>query len=204
MIIRVLQESDAPLYQEIRLNGLKINPEAFGSTFEREVNFTTVIIAERIRPTAGKFVLGAFSDDKSLVGIVAFVRETGVRTVHKGNIYGMYTVPEIRCTGVGRSLLIELIGMARSMDGLEQLNLTVVSTNDAAKKLYTSMGFEIFGLERNALKYEGQHYDEELMVLKLQYLDRMNVPQKKFNTKRAGALVGTITECPNILNGFMK
>jgi hypothetical protein len=31
------------------------------------------------------------------------------------------------------------------------------------------------------------------------YLDRLNVPQKKFNTKRAGALVGTITEVSEYL-----
>ncbi|WP_194842005.1 hypothetical protein [Gracilibacillus salitolerans] len=39
MNIRVLNETDASIYQELRLNALKINAEAFGSTYEREVQF---------------------------------------------------------------------------------------------------------------------------------------------------------------------
>src|SRR5260221_24886 len=34
--IRRLEPSDAALYREIRLEGLRISPEAFGSTFEKE------------------------------------------------------------------------------------------------------------------------------------------------------------------------
>ena len=34
--IRRLEPGDAALYREIRLEALKRNPEAFGSTFERE------------------------------------------------------------------------------------------------------------------------------------------------------------------------
>jgi hypothetical protein len=34
--IRRLETSDAALYRDIRLEALKQNPEAFGSTFERE------------------------------------------------------------------------------------------------------------------------------------------------------------------------
>ena len=35
MIIRKLHETDAEKYEEIRLNALKTDPEAFGSTYER-------------------------------------------------------------------------------------------------------------------------------------------------------------------------
>ena len=34
--IRCLQPADAALYREIRLEALQKNPEAFGSTFEKE------------------------------------------------------------------------------------------------------------------------------------------------------------------------
>ena len=37
MNIRVLDESDVRQYQELRLKALKLSPEAFGSTYEREV-----------------------------------------------------------------------------------------------------------------------------------------------------------------------
>ena len=62
MTIRILNESDARLYQELRLSSLKINPEAFGSTYEREVKFTLETVIERLKPNDDKFVLGAFVD----------------------------------------------------------------------------------------------------------------------------------------------
>ncbi|WP_274365975.1 GNAT family N-acetyltransferase [Paenibacillus thermotolerans] len=167
MNIRVLNESDAQLYQQLRLNALKTNPEAFGSTYEREAGFSLETVSERLRPSEEKFALGAMDRNGRLAGTVTFVRETGPKTRHKGNIYGMYVVPEVRGKGVGKSLLLELIGMARHCDGLEQLHLTVVSANDSAIKLYKSLGFEVYGIERDALKFNGQYFDEELMALRL-------------------------------------
>ena len=108
-----------------------------------------------------KFVLGAFGDEGQLFGVVTFMRDTGMKTRHKGNIFGMYVVPEKRGTGLGRKLLEELIRRAREMEGIEQINLAVVSSNNNAKELYLSLGFEIYGQERNALKYEDQYYDDD-------------------------------------------
>jgi len=167
MNIRVLHESDAQVYQELRLNSLKNNPEAFGSTYEREVKFSLETVGERLKPTQDKFVLGAFDVSGSLFGKVTFVRENSLKTAHKGNVYGMYVAPKMRGKGLGKSLLLELIRKARDCDSLERINLTVVSTNDSAKKLYMSVGFEVYGVERNALKFNGQYFDEDLMALNI-------------------------------------
>ena len=165
MNIRILIESDAHLYQELRLNALKINPEAFGSTYEREVEFSLETVKDRIKPLRDKFVVGAFDNRNSLVGIVTFIRETNLKIQHKGNVFGMYITPDSRGQGLGKSLMKEVISRAKNSSGLEQINLTVVSDNHSAKKLYRSMGFEIYGTERNALKYNGRYFDEDLMVL---------------------------------------
>ena len=167
MNIRVLEESDARLYQQLRLSALRINPDAFGSTYEREVKFSLETVIERMKPTYDSFILGAFDDTGSLVGIVTFMRESGIKTAHKGNVFGMYIAPEMRGHGLGKSLMLELIKKSRACEGLEQINLTVVSENEFAKKLYNSVGFEVYGVERNALKYNGYYFDEDLMVLKL-------------------------------------
>lgn len=167
MITRILKESDAPMYQELRLTALRTNPEAFGSTYDQESKFSLETVIERIRLNKNKFVIGAFKEDGALSGIVTFVRETGIKTSHKGNIYGMYVSQEIRGKGIGKLLLLDLIEQARKCEGLEQLNLTVVSNNESAKKLYKSVGFEIYDVERKALKYNGQYYDEDFMVLQL-------------------------------------
>lgn len=48
---------------------------------------------------------------------------------------------------------------------LEQLNLGVVSTNEPAKRLYESMGFKTYGIEKRAIKMNGVYNDDEHMVL---------------------------------------
>ncbi|MGE6375980.1 N-acetyltransferase family protein [Peribacillus muralis] len=165
MNIRILQEYDAQLYQEVRLSALKLNPEAFGSTYEREAGFSLETVKERVKPTGDKYMVGAFDDGESLVGMVTFVRESNLKIRHKGNVFGMYIAPDNRGQGLGKSLMSELISRARNCDGLEQIKLTVVSTNDSAKKLYKSLGFEVYGTERHALKYRGHYFYEDLMVL---------------------------------------
>ncbi|WP_027086145.1 GNAT family N-acetyltransferase [Cohnella panacarvi] len=167
MNIRILDESDARQYQELRLCALLANPEAFGSTYERESRFTVEFIIDRIKPSKDKFVLGAFDKDGALIGMVTLVRESGVKTAHKASVFGMYVTQERREQGAGKALMNELIKIARDMDGLEQVNLTVVSNNEQAKKLYQSVGFEIYGTERHALKFNDRYYDETLMALPL-------------------------------------
>lgn len=167
MYIKILQEADAQSYQDLRLHGLRTNPDAFGSTFDLEDKFSLETVIERIKPNMGKFVLGAFADNGRLVGIVTFIRENGVKTSHKGNVFGMYVTGDMRGKGVGKNLMSELIKNSKAIVGLEQINLTVVANNDSAKNLYKSLGFQIYGLERRALKHNEKYLDEELMVLHL-------------------------------------
>jgi RimJ/RimL family protein N-acetyltransferase len=167
MNIQVLNETHANQYHQLRLQALKVNPEAFGSTYEREIKFSLETVKERIVPSEEKFVLGAFDGEDALVGIVTFIRENSLKTAHKGNIFGMYVTPECRGQGVGKRLILDLITRARNFEGLEQINLTVVSTNLSAKNLYESIGFRSYGVERNALKFNGQYDDEDLMVIYL-------------------------------------
>ncbi len=168
MNIRLLDEFDAQRYQVVRLRALKNDPDSFGSTYEQEAVKPLEKFAERIQQTANKFTLGCIDDSQSLIGIVNFVREDRLKTAYKGNIYGMYIEPGFRGQGIGRSLLFALIETAtRECEGLEQIHLTVVSNNEPAKRLYTSLGFEVYGVEPHALKFNAHYLDEDLMILKL-------------------------------------
>ena len=42
------------------------------------------------------------------------------------------------------------------------VQLTVVSENEAARRLYGAMGFVEYGYEKRALKQDGRYYDEVL------------------------------------------
>ena len=60
-----------------------------------------------------------------------------------------------------------MITQANRLSGLEQLHLMVVTTNDAARSLYRSAGFEVYGIVNQALKIDTHYWDEELMALRL-------------------------------------
>jgi ribosomal protein S18 acetylase RimI-like enzyme len=57
----------------------------------------------------------------------------------------------------------QLLERAAKVSGVEQILLSVTSTQIAAVKLYRSLGFEPFGLEPRALKVGGRFIDEEYM-----------------------------------------
>jgi len=50
---------------------------------------------------------------------------------------------------------------------LALLHLAVTRGNEAARRLYLGLGFQIYGVERRALRVDGVWYDEELMMLDL-------------------------------------
>lgn len=167
MLIRKLAEDDIEALWSLRLRALRDNPEAFGSTYEETLQRGMESFRQRLRqPHAETFYLGAF-EEESLVGMVGFFRENGLKGQHKGYIISMYTAPEQRGRGVGKALVAEAIVQARAIPGIEQLHLAVVTTNTAARQLYQSLGFEVYGLEPRALKQGEQYWDEELMVLRL-------------------------------------
>jgi ribosomal protein S18 acetylase RimI-like enzyme len=106
-------------------------------------------------------VLGAFRDP-NLVAIAAFAIRQGQKMAHKGLIWGMYVQPGARRGGIGRQLVEAILDLARQR--VELIQLTVVRDNEQARRLYASLGFLEYGIEKNALKQNGRYYDEILMA----------------------------------------
>jgi len=166
MRIRKLTVEDGEALWILRLRALKDNPEAFAATYEEALINGKEQFIHRIHPKEDAFYLGAF--ESGLVGMVYFRRDEGRKNLHKGRVLSMYVKPESRGLGIGKALLQEVITQAQSLSGLEQLHLMVVTTNDTARSLYRSMGFEVYGTVLKAFKEDEQYWDEELMVLRLQ------------------------------------
>jgi ribosomal protein S18 acetylase RimI-like enzyme len=88
--------------------------------------------------------------------------QDGPKRRHKGLLWGMYVRPAARNLGLGRRLVEAVLKHASGH--VELLQLTVVSENLSAHRLYTSLGFAEYGREARALKQNGRYYDEILMV----------------------------------------
>ena len=169
MRIRQLTDEDAAVFRTLRLRSLQESPHAFTNSYEEYSRQPLESTALRFRDQVNSrvnFTLGAFVDEQ-LVGCVAFYRETALKVQHKGSVVSMYVLPEYRSQGIARALLIEAIERARRLPGLEQLLLGVMVTQPAAKHLYDSLGFVVYGREPRAVKIGDEFFDEELMVLKL-------------------------------------
>ena len=167
--IRPLAETDSADFLRLRLRALKEHPEAFGSSYEAVSALPAEEVTVRLRRTAASpddFTLGAYQG-RNLVGVVSFSRDMSEKVRHKGAIRSMYVPLEEQGRGVGRALMTRTLERARLIPGLEQVGLAVATRNERARKLYTSLGFETYGVEPNALVVEGERVDEALMVLRL-------------------------------------
>ncbi|MCS0457352.1 GNAT family N-acetyltransferase [Rhizobium favelukesii] len=82
-----------------------------------------------------------------------------------GSIWGMYVRPVARGSGLSRKLLATIIEEVGTT--LRSLRLCVVSSNQAAIRLYKSMGFEEWAVEVEALKVDDGYHDELLMRLEI-------------------------------------
>jgi cyclohexyl-isocyanide hydratase len=112
------------------------------------------------------FTLGAFLLNGRLVGAVSFQRETRVKLRHKGLLYRMHVCVDASGERY-RQKTRAAIERAASIEGLEQINLTVVANNERARRLYASEGFESFAFQRRSIKSGALYLDEEQMVLRL-------------------------------------
>lgn len=177
MIFRRLETADAVEYRRLRLYGLRESPSAFGSSNEEESVFPLERFVQRLEQTDEKWTFGAFAG-KKLVGVVTLIRDAQLKLRHKAAIYAMYVAPRWRRKGVGRALLMLAIETGRTLPGLRQVRLTVMSRNRPAQRLYRSLGFIAYGEEPQALCVDGVFLAETLMLLRLDTRQRSSRPKK--------------------------
>lgn len=98
--------------------------------------------------------------------MIGLVKATRLKQCHKAMIWGMYVQPRRRRAGLGRALLNAAIEQARTWS-VDQLQLTVAEPATAAKHLYETAGFRIWGTEPRALQWNGQFVAEHHLALDL-------------------------------------
>ncbi len=166
--VRLLTSLDIPAFRALRLDALRLHPESFVPTYEEERSVDGAKVASTFRNDwikDGNFILGAYRNGW-LVGAIGVKRWPRRKQRHKATIWLLYTHADIRGQGTGRQLLIAAIEQCRCDPEIELVHLSVGRESMTARRLYTSLGFESYGVEPRALKL-GEHYyvDVEMMAL---------------------------------------
>jgi len=166
--IRRFLEPDAQAFYRLRLEALEQEPNAYTESPDEHRQMTARALAKLGTDSSDhtQVVLGACADD-DFIGMAGLAQLEAHKNRHKARLWGVYVKPEWRRKGVARVLVSELIQRARSTSGVEQITLSVATTQTAAIQLYLSLGFEVYGRASRALKVGDHNVDEELMVLHL-------------------------------------
>ncbi|KAF9555895.1 acyl-CoA N-acyltransferase [Agrocybe pediades] len=179
-------EEHLSLYTQIRLAALSTNPEAFGSTYERESKFSRETWRDRMN-TKGRTTFAAVDAGHSWIGTIAFLGPEMLANIPQEPAYphdiaqrekngeidvymivGMWVHPEHRGKGVGRRLVDYALETIRKSETVKDgagtrkkvVLLEVHEKNAVAKNLYRHCGFLEAGGEDRSVE-EGEEEEEE-------------------------------------------
>ncbi len=116
---------------------------------------------ESVRAVDGQIMLAVTGDQ--VVGWCTTRPHTAEMFRHIADI-GMGLLPEFRGRGIGRRLIDNGLTWAWE-SGFEQVELSVLTNNDIAVKLYRSVGFVEQGVRRRVWKLDGEYRDIMLMAV---------------------------------------
>ncbi len=160
-VVRQLTPSDAGAYLSVRMRALRERPLAFSSLPENQPGLAETMA--RLAESQERCFLGAFQDRQIIAGIVRLARYPEDEERSHAYIAGLYVLPAFRRAGYGRSLMQAALEWARAQN-LRKVNLAVVTEQEPAIRLYESLGFRTYGLERATFSRDGRTFDEYLMT----------------------------------------
>jgi RimJ/RimL family protein N-acetyltransferase len=163
LLCRKLRPGESGWYRELRLDSLRRCPDAFGVTYAEESALAALSYEQAIESGAReRFVVAALRQSRP-VGIIGFARRDGSKKGHRVEIVQVWVAPDARGGGAAATLLRTTLGHAFALDEIEQVELSVVADNAAARRLYARLGFEVFGLHPNYFKVGNRSWDQLLM-----------------------------------------
>ena len=98
-----------------------------------------------------------------MIGLLHFKNGVRRRLAHQGD-FGMTVHKEWRERGVGSALVQSLITWCCANSLIEQIRLSVLASNEAAIRLYTTMGFVLEGRLMNQAKLDDGTYTDLILM----------------------------------------
>jgi RimJ/RimL family protein N-acetyltransferase len=162
--IRPAEVEDAARLRALRLEALRDKPVAFAADYDRSAAELVERWVERINEYAqgNQSVIYVAEVGEQLVGMTGLGRGHWRKTEHGGVIWGVYVQSEWRGLHIAEALIEACIAWGRGL-GMTVVKLGVVTGNAAAIRCYLRCGFTVYGVDPQAICYNGIAYDELLM-----------------------------------------
>lgn len=159
--IRRLEAADVAIFKRIRLEALRLEPQAYAGTYDDWAGLSD----EEWRKRMNEPVFVAFEGDEP-VGLIGLIRQRGIKMAHRATIVMVYLRQSLRGTGAASGLLNAVEDLAREV-GVRQLELTVNAGQPAAVRFYQREGFTEVGRIPAGLLEDGREIDEFVMVRRI-------------------------------------
>ena len=102
-------------------------------------------------------------EEGAVVGWCDVLPTYGEARAHVGTL-GIGLLPHVRHRGIGSKLMEAAISRAWE-NGFSRIELTVRTDNENAKALYERFGFTVEGIQRRAIRVDGEFFDAYAMAL---------------------------------------
>ena len=131
-------------YKALRLSALKSEPQAFASSYEREAAYPYEKWQQRLSELGNgiSWVFCARNTDGRLVGMIGGYRDDSDIQNHSAQIWGVYVDENMRGKGIAKALMGKILDEFDGNSEIETIILEVNSDQEAATKLYESLGFK--------------------------------------------------------------
>ncbi len=163
--IRAATADDAARLHDLRLEALANHPQAFAADHDLTRDRGVEAWVERMRQNeaGNEGIIYVAETGEQLVGMTGLYRGHWPKSLHSGLIWGVYVREAWRGQRVAEALLEACIAWTQAQ-GMTIVKLGVATGNMAAIRCYVRCGFAVYGLEPQAICYDGVFYDELLMA----------------------------------------
>ncbi len=154
-----LEPDDWQAYRALRLEALKTDPQAFGSTYDDNLQRPEAWWRERLASVEQNNWLLFAQTPAGLAGMI------GAVTADDGSaadIISMFVRPTFRRQGIARALMVAALDKIGQNPAVNIVRLEVNRQQRAAVQLYESFGFQVTRTE-NGVAGDGQAYDISIM-----------------------------------------
>jgi RimJ/RimL family protein N-acetyltransferase len=169
--IRPAALTDLETFRQLRLEALQNHPTAFGQDYDEIVLRPSTYWEQTLKINHEERNIFLAENNNDPIGVAGIARGLTKKIRHSASIWGVYVKPRWRGRHISEALIRACLNWALE-NQVSVVNLAVVTSNQAAIRVYERCGFCTYGVEPKAIFYDNQFYDEYLMTIDLSQWNR--------------------------------